>query len=76
MATRPTQLRIDYKGHSYSGIYSVSGDTMIARIPGIDSRAVPVGERAESELARETLTAILSAAEAAGRLSSQKRAPM
>ena len=68
MATRPTQLKIDFKGRSYSGIYSVSGDTMIARIPGIDSRAVPVGKRTERELARETLTAILSAAAAERRL--------
>jgi hypothetical protein len=68
MATRPTQLRVDYKGKAYGGIYSVAGNTLIARIPGVDSRAHAVGERVQAELAREILIAILADADRAGRL--------
>lgn len=68
MATRPTQLRVDYKGKTYGGIYSVSGTMMIARIPGIDSRAHAVSGRDEPELAREIFNSILADAEKKGRL--------
>ena len=67
MSTPPTQLPIDYKGKRYSGVYSVSGTLMIARIPGIGSRSAEVdgNERAE---ALGLFTAILEEADSAGLL--------
>ncbi len=67
MATPTTQLPIDYKGKRYSGVYSVSGALMIARIPGINSKSGEVGED-EGASARDLLTAILDEADSAGRL--------
>jgi hypothetical protein len=69
MAKPPNQLKIDYKNRTYSAIYSVAGDTMIARIPGVDSRAVAIGGRSESEVAQEVCREILATADKAGRLS-------
>ena len=67
MSTPPTQLPIDYKGKRYSGVYSVSGALMIARIPGISSRSAEVDadERVE---ALGLFTAILEEADSAGLL--------
>ena len=42
MPTRQSQLPIEYKGQEYSGIYSVSGDLIIARIPGISSASAQI----------------------------------
>ena len=67
MATPTTQLPIDYKGKRYSGVYSVSGALMIARIPGISSKSGETGED-EGATARDLLTAILDEADSAGRL--------
>ncbi len=67
MATRPTQLPIEFKGKQYSGVYSVSGRLMIARIPGINSKSSELGED-EERTAKAMLTAILEEAEANGRL--------
>jgi len=67
MATPTTQLSIDYKGKRYSGVYSVSGTLMIARIPGINSKSGEVGKD-EGATARDLLTAILDEADSAGRL--------
>ena len=67
MATPTTQLPIDYKGKRYSGVYSVSGTLMIARIPGISSKSGEVGDD-ENATANELLTAILDEADGAGRL--------
>ena len=67
MSTPPTQLPIDYKGERYSGVYSVSGTLMIARIPGINSKSAEIAgdERAE---ALGLFTAILEDAENSGLL--------
>lgn len=67
MSTPPTQLPIDYKGKRYSGVYSVSGTLMIARIPGISSRSAEV-EGDEQAEAHNLFTAILEDAESAGLL--------
>ncbi len=67
MPTPPTQLPIDYKGKRYSGIYSVSGGLLIARIPGISSRSAEV-EGEERAAAQNLFTAILEDAESAGLL--------
>ena len=67
MATPTTQLPIDYKGQRYSGVYSVSGTLMIARIPGISSKSGEVSED-ENATAHNLLTAILEEADSAGRL--------
>ena len=58
---------MDYKGKRYSGVYSVSGTLMIARIPGIGSKSDEVGDD-EGATARDLLTAILDEADSAGRL--------
>lgn len=67
MATPPTQLPIDFNGKRYSGVYSVSGNLMIARIPGISSKSSELAED-EERTAQALLTAILEEAEATGRL--------
>ncbi len=67
MSTPPTQLPIDYKGQRYSGVYSVSGTLMIARIPGISSRSAEVQGDEQAE-ALTLFTAILEDAESAGLL--------
>ncbi len=60
-------MPIEYKGKRYSGVYSVSGTLMIARIPGISSKSGEVNED-QSATARSLLTAILDEADGAGRL--------
>ncbi len=67
MATPTTQLPIHYKGKHYSGVYSVSGTLMIARVPGVSSKSAEVGSD-ETASARQLLTAILEEADNAGRL--------
>ena len=67
MATPPTQLPIEFKGKRYSGVYSVSGSLMIARIPGISSNSSELAED-EKRTATALLTLILEEAEANGRL--------
>jgi hypothetical protein len=67
MGAPTTQLAIDYKGKQYSGIYSVAGELMIVRIPGISSRSHEVGADAEST-AREMLIDILKEADSVGTL--------
>ena len=67
MPTRQSQLPIEYKGREYSGVYSVSGNLIIARIPGISSRSAEVqGE--EVSTATQLLTKILEEADAMGTL--------
>ncbi|MCX7063358.1 MAG: hypothetical protein NT024_02060 [Proteobacteria bacterium] len=68
MATKPVQLAIEHKGRRYGGIYSVSGNLMIARIPGVDSRSRSVDGASEEQLARTLMLEILAAAERSGRL--------
>jgi len=68
MSTKPVQLAIQHKGRRYGGIYSVSGNLMIARIPGIDSRSRSVDGADVEQLARALLQEILESAERSGRL--------
>lgn len=42
MIVPPTQMPIVRNGKKYPGIYSVSGTTMIARIPGLSSRSIQI----------------------------------
>ncbi len=65
MSTPTTQLPIEFKGKRYSGVYSVSGGLLIARIPGVGSRSGEVGED-ESGAAQSLLMAILEQAEREG----------
>ena len=67
MSTQTTQLPIDYEGKRYSGVYSVSGTLMIARIPGIGSKSEEVGAD-EGACAQRLLITILQEAESAGML--------
>ncbi len=67
MATPPTQLPVDYGGRRYSGVYSISGDLMIARVPGISSKTGAAGTD-ETTAAKSLLTAILQEADQAGLL--------
>lgn len=68
MPNQPAQMPMNYKGRRYGGIYSIAGNLMIARIPGIDSRSHAVDGAREEDLARTLLQAILTDAEKAGRL--------
>lgn len=68
MTVAPTQMRIEYKDKSYSGIYSVSGKLVIARIPGIGSKSAEA-EASFKECAKSLLETILQEAEALGSLS-------
>lgn len=68
MANHPIQLSVEHKGKSYGGIYSVSGNLMIARVPGIDSLSQEVGADEVESLARSLLSRILENAEAQGAL--------
>lgn len=66
--SKQKQLPLEYKGKQYGGVFSVSGNTLIARIPGINSKSTEVtGEDPEST-ARTLLNAILKEAEQMGRL--------
>ena len=67
MPTRQTQLPIEYKGREYSGIYSVSGSLIIARIPGISSASAEIEEE-EVATANRLFTKILEEAESLGNL--------
>ena len=67
MPTRQSQVPVEYKGKEYSGIYSVSGDLIIARIPGISSRSAQM-EGEEVSTARNLLIQILEEADALGNL--------
>ncbi len=70
MAAVPsTQLPMDYQGKEYSGVYSVSGTLMIARIPGVGSKSLELEDTEDlNTTARQLLTEILSGAEQEGRL--------
>lgn len=67
MSTRQFQMPIEHNGKKYSGIYSVSGDLMIARIPGVGSKSADVGPEPAST-ARSLLAGILANAEKDGML--------
>ncbi len=68
MSTKPVQLAIQHDGRRYGGIYSVSGNLMIARIPGVDSRSRSVDGADEQALARTLFQEILTEAKRDGRL--------
>ncbi len=67
MPVAPTQMRINYNDKSYSGVYSVSGNLVIARIPGINSKSAETTGAAD-DCARTLLEQILAEADAAGTL--------
>jgi len=65
-----TQLPLTYEGTRYSGVYSVSGNLIIARIPGMGSKSKELAVDADvSASARSLLQEILDEAVAQGRLS-------
>ena len=68
MSTRPIQIAIQHDGRKYGGIYSVSGNLMIARIPGVDSRSRLVNGADEASLAQTLFKEILADAKRDGRL--------
>jgi hypothetical protein len=68
MSTRPIQMTIQQDGRKYGGIYSVSGNLMIARIPGVDSRSRMVNGADEAALAQTLFKEILTDAKRDGRL--------
>ncbi len=68
MASKPIQLAVQFKGRRYGGIYSVAGDLLIARIPGVDSRSHAVGDDDPQRLARALFDEILADAARDGRL--------
>lgn len=68
MSTRPIQITIQHDGRKYGGIYSVSGNLMIARIPGVDSRSRVVNGADETSLAQTLFKEILTDAKRDGRL--------
>lgn len=64
-----TQLPLHYQGTEYSGVYSVSGALMIARIPGVGSKSAELDEGVDfTQEATRLLTEILTGAEQEGRL--------
>ena len=67
MSLSTTQLVVAHRGKSYSGIFSVSGTTMIGRIPGIGSKSHEVTPGASVDvyrgLARELFAEMLDAVE-------------
>jgi len=68
-AIAPTQLPLDYQGKRYSGVYSVSGTLMIARIPGVGSSSLELSEAEDPiQAANNLLAKILKDAEQAGLL--------
>jgi hypothetical protein len=68
MASKPIQLAVQFKGARYGGIYSVAGDLLIARIPGLDSRSRAVGTDNPEQVARGLFEEILADAARTGRL--------
>ena len=67
MSTPTTQMPIEFKGNRYSGVYSVSGSLLIARIPGVSSRSAELSGD-EEETARNLFNTILEEADGAGLL--------
>ncbi|MCP5179980.1 MAG: hypothetical protein H6993_06155 [Pseudomonadales bacterium] len=59
----PTQIPIERNGKKYPGIYSVSGTTLIARIPGLSSRSAQITEGNPEETARKLLNDIIDKAD-------------
>lgn len=58
MSLSTTQLVIEHEGKSYSGIFSVSGTTMIGRIPGVGSTSMAVQANASMEEYRKSAKAL------------------
>ena len=67
MSLSTTQLVVEHQGKTYSGIFSVSGTTMIGRIPGVGSKAREVETGATVDVykdrARELFAEMLGAVE-------------
>lgn len=67
-AAKQRQLPLEYKGKRYGGVFSVSGKTLIARIPGINSKSTEISDEDPETTARTLLDAILKEADQMGRL--------
>ncbi len=66
--TSPTiQMPTTFKGKQYSGIYSVNGTLVIARVPGVGSKAREL-EGEETDIAQDLINEILQEAEQSGML--------
>lgn len=64
-----TQVPLEYMGKRYSGVYSVSGTLMIARIPGVGSSSIELADADDTDgAATDLLMQILKGAEQEGRL--------
>ncbi|MDA1073506.1 MAG: hypothetical protein O3A63_01925 [Proteobacteria bacterium] len=69
MPIAPTQLPKEFNGKRYSGIYSVSESTLIARIPGVGSRSQELTSNDGAEaVAAMLLDKILTDAQTTGAL--------
>lgn len=69
MLVKTTQVAVDHAGKRYAGLYSVSANTLIIRVPGIGSRAKEVADSDDPKtVASELMTEILREAERAGTL--------
>lgn len=56
MFIRPTPLAVEHGGRRYDGVWSVSGRTLIARIPGLSSRSRVLAEADDPQaVARQLL---------------------
>lgn len=67
MIVPTTQVAVDYGGKRYAGLFSVSGTTLIIRVPGINSRSTEVTEADDPKaVAMRLLEEILADAERAG----------
>lgn len=60
MSLSTTQLVVEHQGKSYSGIFSVSGTTMIGRIPGIGSTSRVVAADGSMEEYRNNAKALFA----------------
>lgn len=63
MIVPPTQMPIELNGKKYPGIYSVSGTTMIARIPGLSSRSCQISGGDVKAAARKLFEEIIAEAD-------------
>jgi hypothetical protein len=67
MKVGTTQVALTHNGRHYSGLFSVSGPTLIIRVPGLGSRARPVQDGDDPmAVAKQLLQDIVIEAERSG----------
>lgn len=67
MKIATTQVAVTRGDRHYSGLFSVSGRTLIIRVPGMGSRSAPIQENDDpTAVAKRLLDEIVSAAERSG----------